>query len=244
MSASWRGWALGALLGAVFGSTAVLSQERERISDQERELVKKVHQTRDAYQAALERLRAYYVHVSNSENLHWSEQELTDYHQTPKHPYILDLDLPSKNLKPDKSIPKANRMFRQALDWLQRPSLVDRDDNYKRAELLFRRLLRDYPTSDKLDETCYYLGEIYSSKYFQHYRRAAAFYEQVILYEPNTNLDARLQAARVYERHISNHRRAIELYQEVLRHEVDPEQTREARRRLDVLLNNRSAILR
>lgn len=207
------------------------------VTEQERDLVKKVYETRDQYQAALERLRAYYVHVTNEEQRYWAEKELTDFHMGIKSPYILEMDLPSADLKPDTNIPKANRVFREGLDWLNRRTVSNSSENYHRAELLFRRLLRDYPRSDKLDETCYYLGEIYSSKYFQQYDRAVAYFERVWHYEPNTNLDARARAAYLYEKHLNDHKRAVELYQDVLRREVDPAQTREARRRLDGLLN-------
>lgn len=236
-----RGLASTAIaVGALIGTSVVLSEEGARIPEQERELVRKVYESRDNYQASLERLRAYYIHVNSEENRYWVEKELTDFHLIIKSPYILDMDLPSADLKPDTNLPKANRIFRDAVDWLTKKSVSDRAENYKRAELLLRRLIRDYPRSDKLDEACYYLGEIYSSKYFEQYRRAVAFYERVVLYEPNTNLDARMRAAYIYEKHLSDHRKAVDLYQEVLRREVEPNQTKEARRRLDGLLNSRT----
>jgi tetratricopeptide (TPR) repeat protein len=67
------------------------------------------------------------------------------------------------------------------------------------------------------------------------YRRAVAYYERVFLYEPDTNLDARLRAANIYERNLGNSQQAIALYQQILSREIDPDQTREARRRLDLL---------
>ncbi|QDU60843.1 hypothetical protein Pan216_16950 [Planctomycetes bacterium Pan216] len=235
-------WAVVTLSGitgiAFLGGQLVASDDHP---DQEQSLVQRVHEARDAYQASLERLRAYYVQTQDSEAQRWVEQELTAYHMILKTPYILNLDLPSRDLRPDSSIINANQIFRQALDWLNKSSFTEREANYKRAELLLQRLVHDYPRSDKLDEACYYLGQIYSSKYFQQYRRAAAYYERVFHYEPNTNLDARNRAAFLYENYIADRRRAVELYQEVLRREVDPEKTREANKRLSALLNNRTA---
>lgn len=225
---------------ALLLASNVLSQDQRPIPEQERELVRKAYEGRDNYQASLERLRAYYIHVNDEENRYWVEKELTDFHLIVKSPYILDMDLPSPELRPDTNIPKANRIFREAVDWLNRRSVTDRAENYKRAELLLRRLIRDYPRSDKLDEACFYLGEIYSSKYFGQYRRAVAFYERVFLYEPNTNLDARMRAAYIYEKNLSDNRKAVDLYQEVLRREIEPNQTKDARRRLDALLNTRT----
>lgn len=210
-----------------------------KISEQERELVKKVYDARDQYQSALERLRAFYVHTNIEEQRFWAEKELTDFHLVLKSPYILEMDLPSLDLQADTSIPKANRIFREALEWLNKRSMSGTNENLHRAELLFRRLIRDYPRTDKLDEACYYLGEIYSSRYYQQYARAVAFYERVLYYSPNTNLDARVRAANLYEKYLNDHKRAVDLYQEVLRREVDPVQTKEARRRLDSLLGSK-----
>ncbi len=219
----------------VFNSqSSLVADELNSISDQERELVRNVYDTRKKYQESLERLRSYYSQISHEENTIWVEKELTGYHLNLKSPYILDMDLPATTLKPSKNDTKANRMFREALDWLNRPGL-DREENTKRAEILLQRILHENKDSDKIDEACYYLGEIYSSRYFQMYRRAVAYYERVFLYEPDTNLDARLRAANIYERNLGNSQQAVALYQQILSREIDPDQTREARRRLDLL---------
>lgn len=249
MAWSWKIGAAGcglAAAGWLVGAATAIGQDSKdgkRANDQELELVKKVYESRDGYQASLERLRAFYIHTSNEENRQWVEKELTEYHLMVKSPFILDLDLPAADLKPDASIPKANRLLREAIEWKEKRSLMDRDrgENLKRAELLLRRLLNDYKRSDRISEACYHLGDIYASKYFQQYRRAVAFYERSFLYQPNTSLDSRLKAAGVYDRYLSDRRRAIELYQEVLGRETEPTQTKEARRRLDDLLGTRTS---
>jgi hypothetical protein len=211
-----------------------------RVSKAEKTLVSAVHKARNDYQASLERLRGYYIRSKNEEARYWVEQELTQYHMMVKDPYLLALDLPSRDLKPNQSIPEANKILADALEIMNRRTFTEGAKNYHRAEVLLRRLINDYEKSDKVDEACYYLGDIYSSKYFEQYRRAVAFYERVFLYEPNTNLDARLKAAIVYEKHLADRERAKELYQEVLARHTDPKQTSEARRRLDRLLGTRN----
>lgn len=217
---------------------AVLAQDT-RVSDQERDLVQKVHEARRAYQSSLERLRSFYHYDSNQEKRSWVEKELTDYHMVVKNPYILEFDLPSRDLRPTKNITKANLIFRDAMEWMNQPFTVDKRANYVRAELLLRRMIQDYPDSDKLFEACYYLGEIYSSKYYKQYRRAAAYYERVLDYQPNTSLNARVRAAYIHETELADRRRAIELYQEVLKRETNISHTREAKKRLDALLGQR-----
>jgi len=210
-----------------------------RATRQEQTLVKAVHTARDEYQASMERLRAYYVRSKNVEMQYWVEQELSQYHMMVKDPYILEYDLPSKDLKPNQNIAEAKKILADARAFLEKPSLTDTARNYHRAELLLRRLINDYRQSDKLDDACFYLGDIYTSKYFEQYRRGVAFYERVFWYDPATNYPARLKAAIVYEKQLNDHERAKQLFQDVLQRQTDPGQTREARRHLDKLLGSK-----
>ena len=208
-------------------------------SAQERELVVRVHQARESYQRSLEILRGHYIRSRKDEERYWVEQELSQFHLMVKDPFLLDLDLPSKNLKPTQHQPQANQILTDALEHLRRTTLTEQAKNAHRAELLLRRLIRDYPQSDKVDDACYYLGEIYSGKHFEQYRRAAAFYERVLVYRADSELPARLKAALLYDQKLGDRARAIQLYQEVLNRNSDLAQQKEARRRLDRLLGSR-----
>ncbi|WP_173019818.1 tetratricopeptide repeat protein, partial [Streptomyces alkaliphilus] len=89
-----------------------------------------------------------------------------------------------------------------------------------------------YPQSDKIDDTAYQLGEIYESRVFKQYRRAAQYYERVFQWNGNTQYDARLRAARLYDKTLQERGRAIQLYREVISHEADPKRIEEAKKRL------------
>ena len=69
-------------------------------------------------------------------------------------------------------------------------------DNQRRAELLFQQLLTNYPQSDKIDDAAYQLGDIYESKAYKQYRRAAWYFERCVQWNTNTQFDARLRAGR------------------------------------------------
>ena len=62
--------------------------------------------------------------------------------------------------------------------------------------------------------------------------RAAQYFERCFQWNPNTQFDARLRAARIYDRQLMERGRAVELYREVSSHETDPKQLQEARKRL------------
>ena len=108
-------------------------------------------------------------------------------------------------------------------------------DNQFRAELLLQFLITNYSQSDKIALVAYQLGDIYEKWPFQHYRRAATYFERSIQWDPRTDCDGRLRAARIYDHHLNERAKAIQLYREVTTHEVDAKRIREAKERLEEL---------
>src|SRR5262249_44815945 len=104
--------------------------------------------------------------------------------------------------------------------------------NQHRAEILLRRLLTDYPQSDKIGDAAYQLGDLYESRAYRQHRRAATFFERSFQWNPTTQSDARLRAARLYDHNLIERVRARELYSEVITHDTDPRRIQEAQRRL------------
>jgi len=92
-----------------------------------------------------------------------------------------------------------------------------------RAEILLQQLLTNYPESDKIGDTAYQLGDLYESKAYKQYRRAAYYYERSFQWNPTTQLDARMKAARLYDHQLVDRKRAAELYQEVIPARHGPE---------------------
>ena len=117
--------------------------------------------------------------------------------------------------------------------------ILTRDEAQRRAELLFQQLLTSYPQSDKIDDAAYQLGDIYEGRLYKMYRRAAHYFERCFQWNPNTQFDARLRAARIYDRQLLERSRAIELYREVTTHDTDPKWLQEAKKRLQELSSGR-----
>ena len=84
--------------------------------------------------------------------------------------------------------------------------------------------------SDKIDTVAYMLGDLYESKAYKQTERAARYYERCFQWNPKTHTDARLRAARLYEK--SDKTRAIEIYREIKTTEVDETRQQEATKRL------------
>lgn len=196
------------------------------------ELVERLLNTRKEYQLALEELRSHYIKAGDPERAGWAEEELRQFHRIAKQAYRLELDVPPPTLQALYNIPEANELYRQAMAYKDKGWGNDYLDNQRRAEILFQKLLTNYPQSDKIGDTAYQLGDIYESKAYRQWRRAAQYFERCFQWNPTTQFDARLRAARLYDRQLIERGRAVELYKEIKVRETDPKRIQEAEKRL------------
>jgi hypothetical protein len=198
-------------------------------------LVERLLAARKEYQASLEQLRAHYVQTGDVERAEWAKDELLQFHRVNKQAYRLELDVPPPTLQAGYNIREANELYRQALLYKDKGWGTDYTDNQRRAELLFQQILTSYPQSSRISDTAYQLGDLYDSKAFKQPRRAAQYFERCFQWNKNTELDARLRAARIYDKELQERNRAVELYREILTHETDTKQIEEAQGRLNDL---------
>jgi tetratricopeptide (TPR) repeat protein len=203
------------------------------------EKVERLLAARRDYQLALEGLRKHYIKVGDIERAKWAEEELIQYHRIQKHAFILDLDVPGPGLKASLNIPEANELLKQAMSYKDKGWGNDFLDNQRRAELLLQQILTMYPESNKIGEVAYQLGDLYESKVYRDYRRAAMYFERSFQWNPNTQSDARMRAARLYDKYLSERTHAMDIYREVTTHETDPKRTAEAQKRMAEMSNKK-----
>lgn len=199
------------------------------------QMVERLLAARKEYQLTLEKLRAFYIATGDVQRARWAEEELLRFHRIPKRAYRLELDVPPPTLDGKYNIPEANELFRRASAFQNKGWGSDYQDNQRRAELLYQNLLSRYPQSDKISDAAYQLGDIYESRAYRQYGRAALYFERCYQWNPKTQFDARMRAARLYERYLSDRQRAMKIYREILSHETDKERYEEAQRRLTAL---------
>ncbi len=196
------------------------------------ELVQKLIGIRRDYQKTLEQLRVHYYNAQDLERMRWAEEELRHFHRIPKHAFILDLDVPPQNLNGNQNIPEANKLFMWAMQYKDKGWGNDYTDNQRRAELIFQEILTKYPQSNKIDEVAFMLGDIYESKAYKQYYRAAEYYMRCVQWNIKTQSEARIRAARIYDKQLNNRAKAIQMYREVTSHETNAQRTQEAQKRL------------
>jgi hypothetical protein len=199
------------------------------------ELVEKLLVARRDYQRTLELLRAHYLNVGDLERAKWAEEELRDYHRINHQAFRLDLDVPPPTLQANTNITEANKLVERAREYKDKGFGMDYIDNQRRCELLLQQLLTLYPTSDKIGEAAYLLGDLYEGRAYKQFRRSALYFERSVQWNPTTTLDGRLRAARIYDKLLPERAKAIALYQEILTHETDAKRKAEATKRLKEL---------
>ena len=223
------------LLLAVVGSLPMRAQtpgNKSAGASNDLEMVEKLLMCRRDYQKCLENLRLTYLKAGDAERAKWAEEELIQYHRIRKQAFRLDLDVPPPNLIGNTNIPDANKLFTAAMTYKDKGWGTDYIDNQRRAEIYFQKLLTEYPQSSKIDEAAYQLGDIYESKAYKQYRRSAAYFERCFQWNSKTSTDARLRAARIYDKQLADRTRAIDIYKEVTTHGTDAKRIAEATKRL------------
>jgi hypothetical protein len=202
------------------------------------ELIERVLEARKNYAKSLRELYEHYRRVGDRKRMQWAEDELKQYHRMAHPAYRLELDVPNPRLQPLYNQPEANELFRRAMSFKDRGIGPDFTDNEKRAEILLQELLTKYPQCTKISDAAYMLGELYESRAFRQYDRAAAYYERCFQWNPVTQYDARLRAARLYDRELKDKPKAVELYRMVIDYETSSSRRQEAARRLKELGGN------
>jgi hypothetical protein len=204
------------------------------------ELVEKCITARKEYENSLRALYEYYHRIADKQRSQWTEQELMGYHLLFKPSYNLDVkDVPPATLEAKTNIREANELYRSAMEYKGRGFGSDYTLNQRRAEVLLREILDKYSSSDKISDVAYQLGDIYESKAFKQYDRAARYFERSFQWKKGTTTDARLRAALLYDRQLNDRSKAIELYRDEIAHDTDADRIKQAEKRLSDLVGQK-----
>jgi len=194
------------------------------VSPEEVDLVEALIDHRRQYHDALQRLRAFYESRGYATKQAWAEFELHGLAGVKPFRYLLDAEVPFESLAPTTSIEQADRMYEQALAQMKKgghgvPALFRQDVMVEASEIL-RDLIVQFPTSDKIDDAAFYLGEIHKEYLPDQETIALKWYDRAYTWNPDTPHPARFQAAVVCDYRLHDRDRALELYQEVVDHET------------------------
>ena len=186
----------------------------------ETDFVEQIAVNRQAYRQGLQLLVGYYTRIGNNMKLNWAKDELSALDSIPQYKYIIDAEAAGANLRASTSIPEADEVYQDALE-LQKQAgalLVIKDDDLLRlAADKYNRLIKRYPSSDKIDDAAYKAGEIY--EYFKDYSIALLYYKRAYQWDPGTMHPARFRAARILDKRLHRYAEALALYREAIKTE-------------------------
>jgi len=201
-------------------------------------LIEQVLGARDAWTGGLKALADLYAAKGMTFKLTAIQNVQARFDPIRTYEYFLHAEIPPASLKPQTVSKPADDLFGRALKLHKRGKILPAVTNYnkqRQALGLFRQLVREHPTSDKIAKAAYYVGEIYK-EYFDENVRAVHWYERAWQWDPDLLLPARFQAATVYDLRLAQYGTAVRLYQEVIKHErFNWTNVRFARRRIEEL---------
>ena len=195
------------------------------VEAREVDLVEGVLQHRGEYLRRLRELKEYYDAHGRATKAAWAGIELDGAGKVRRFRYLLDAEVPDASLTPRDSITEADDLYEKGRTLMRRgghgvPALYRRDLMVEAAQVL-RGLIERFPSSDKIDDAAFLLGEIHKEYFPGLEPIAVRWYERAIAWNPNTPHPVRFQAAVVYDFRLHDRDRALELYHAVLEHETD-----------------------
>lgn len=184
---------------------------------------------RKLYFEQLMELERAYLLAGDTVKANWARRQRERLEEVDVEPYPYLTAAPPEHraeVAPEQQIPEADEIYNRAYTMLKGIRMIPAtgflDHNKKKAREalgLFKQILREYPTSDKVDDCAFCCGEIY-----KEYLRdddpdnelAIRYYKWAFTLDPETPHAARFQCAVVYDFRRHDRARALELYHQVL----------------------------
>ncbi len=195
-------------------------------------IAEEVTAKRLAYFKELEKLKSYYEQSGNQLKLEWVSRELKYVKALPRYTYIIQAEVAGENLVAKDSVPKADILYNEAkkiygsanLFPLPGARIISQDLVISRRRMLralnnCNDLIKNYPTSDKIDDAAFLAGEIH--EWFKDYSIAVLYYKRAFQWDPQTPYPARYRAALLLDSQLYERDQALTLYRESLQKEEE-----------------------
>jgi tetratricopeptide (TPR) repeat protein len=204
------------------GVPVIVPPTGESLADaDERLLVEYVLEARKAYRQAMENLVDFYRDRNNAEKLVTVRRVQQRLDPVRTYMYFFIAEAPGAQLRPLKVIPAADALYARATSahkWGKPLPAVTLYSKQRQALSLFLELIEKYPNSTRSPLAAFRIGHIYR-EYFNEDVRAVMWYQRAWQWDPDIQVGARFQAAVVYDFRLQNHKKALELYRDVLEYE-------------------------
>jgi TolA-binding protein len=150
----------------------------------------------------------------------WARKELAALDAIPQYNYIIEAAMAGPELRASEEIPEADDLYYEAQvleDEARKLVLLKSSEKLRLALDRYNQLIRQYPTSDKIDDAAYMAGKIYEG--FKDYSIAVVYYQRAYQWDAETIYPARYKAARLLDDKLVRRSEALELYGEALKYD-------------------------
>ena len=184
------------------------------------DLVEQMAHNRRQYRNQLDELVRFYDRQGNQVKATWATEELANIDQGPQRAYLVVAELAGADLRGDESILEADLLYEEGLNLMKEgigklgKFMVDRR-KLRLATDKFNELISNYPTSDKIDDAAFQVGEIHNH-YLEDYTTALLYYQRVWQWDEQSMLPARFWMGRIYDERLHNRVEAIKYYEQTI----------------------------
>ncbi len=213
--------------------------------------------TRAAYIDKMIAVERAYLQIGDTEKANWARRQREQTERVEIYPYLREGTSEQRyTVAPRESIPAADELYLEAMklyDTFEGVPFVGftklNHEDCRKAVNMYKRILQDYPTSDKVDDAAYYAGVIYKEFLREDdpdNELALRYFKWALRLDPKTPHPARFDAAVVYDFRLHDRERAIEMYHQVLETEEAGIQSNQrfAATRIEQLTDDDSSHLR
>ena len=223
--------------GEKFCEACTLNSSRDlsEMKSKEEQIANSIKSSRESYKNALMELIQFYLNIGHHHRLQKARMELKALSKVPQSEYLYTRESVS-DISPTKNIEVANILFEDGKNYKNIFNLsAGGKTNLSNAAVRFKKILDDYPESDKADDAAYELADISEGIDFKDYEGAVYYYVRCYELNPNTDRPARYMAARIYDKYLRDYKEAIRNYEMALKTCENKRLLRIANKRLDEL---------
>ncbi len=192
------------------------SRDLSEMKSREEQVINTIKSSRESYKNALTELIQFYMDIGYHLRLQKARKELKALNKVPQLKYLSAKEIVS-DISPTKNIEEANILFQDGKNYKNVLNLTGRKSKLSYAVARFKKILDEYPESDKADDAAYELANIYEGRHFKDYEGSVFYYTKCYELNPNTDRPARYMAARVYDKYLHDYKEAIRHYEMALK---------------------------
>jgi len=115
---------------------------------------------------------------------------------------------------------------------IYRESFLKKEQRYKTALEAYEELLLLFPKSSYADETAYWIGDMYASKYMHDLDKSRSYFQKCADWNPDTELDPRFRIGQIYEKQIVDFEEAVRYYRKASKESANPRVRKKALSRI------------